>query len=55
MGRDQCWLTFTEALEMYLVARASLETAPHNSRRYDDNVADMEIAKEHMNALTGDK
>ena len=52
MKRDDCYMTFSEALEQYLAARDDIATAPINCRRYDDDLEQMNIAKEHMDALT---
>ncbi len=51
MKREACWLTFSEALEKYLDAR---ENARHfgEGRKRAEALEDMEIAKQHMDALT---
>lgn len=54
MTRDECWMTFSEALEDYLLAR---ETAKHfgPGRNRDEEIERMKTAAEHMDALTAEK
>lgn len=51
MKREDCWMTFSEALEKYLEAReGSRHFGPGRNR--DDCLEDMRTAAEHMDALT---
>ena len=50
MTREDCWMTFTEALEQYLTARES--NAPEGSHRWHEDQSFMRDAAEHMDALT---
>lgn len=51
MTRDQCWMTFNEALEEYLTNREqSRHFGPGHNR--NECLRQMEIAAEHMDALT---
>lgn len=52
MNREDCWMTFTEALEKYLNARVEKNSAPEGCRRYVSACEDMKEASEHMDALT---
>lgn len=45
-------MTFTEALEQYLVYREDLTTAPDGCRRWHDDMDKIKEAQEHMDALT---
>lgn len=49
--RAGCWMTFSEALEAYLVAR---EASQHfgAGRNRDGELANMKIAANHMDVLT---
>lgn len=51
MKREDCWLTFSEALEQYLESR---EAVRHFGEGYNQTQAleDMQTAAEHMDALT---
>ncbi len=53
MTRKECWMTFSEALEMYLNAR---DAAKHfgEGRNRADAEDDMKVAKQHMDALTAE-
>lgn len=53
MNREDCWMTFTEALEQYLKARhdLSLTTSKWDRDLYQER---MKEAAEHMDALTGE-
>lgn len=53
MKREDCWMNFSEALEDYLDARDNNATAPVGCKRWIDNTERMDVAKAHMNALTG--
>lgn len=50
--RSDCWLTFTEALEMYLTARAERADAPEGCHRWEQAGEDMRVASQHMDILT---
>ncbi|MCZ8255169.1 MAG: hypothetical protein O9327_05855 [Polaromonas sp.] len=50
--RNDCWLTFTESLEMYLTARAERADAPVGSHRWEKASEDMNVASQHMDILT---
>lgn len=51
MTREECWMTFSEALELYLQSRETARyLAPGRNR--DDRLFDMKVAAEHMDALT---
>ena len=51
MKREDCWMTFSEALERYLTKR---EEARHfgAGRNREAALQDMQDAAEHMDALT---
>ena len=52
MKRDECWMTFSEALESYLDNRdLRAKLAPGRNR--DDCEEQMRVCAEHMDALTG--
>lgn len=51
MTRDECWMTFSEALERYLKAREELYRAA-SPRLIAQAKEQMEEAAEHMDALT---
>ena len=51
MKREDCWMTFTDALELYLDSREC--DAPPGCDRWECAQSDMRLAKEHLNALTG--
>lgn len=51
MTRDECWMTFSEALELYLQSRETARCWPPG-RNKDDRLFDMKVAAEHMDALT---
>jgi hypothetical protein len=50
MKREDCWMSFSEALELYLQARQS--AAPIDSSAGKEALRDVELAMMHMNALT---
>jgi hypothetical protein len=54
MNREDCYMTFSEALESYLQARACVAHfgEGHNRRCAQE---DMRIAAEHMDALTAEQ
>lgn len=54
MKREECWMTFSEALEKYLRARDSLQLYGEGRNR-DEALETMQEAAEHMDALTGDE
>jgi hypothetical protein len=53
MNREDCYMTFSEALESYLQARESTRHfgEGHNRRCAQE---DMRVAAEHMDALTAE-
>lgn len=54
MDRKDCWMTFSEALELYLDARQRMvHYGPGHNRRMAEQ--DLENAKKHMDALTSDQ
>ena len=52
MRREQCWMTFSQALEQYLDARERKDHHGQNGRSWQRALADMQEAAEHMDALT---
>jgi len=52
LKREDCWMTFSEALERYLEARETKADAPEDSNRWRRAKEDMDIAVEHLDALT---
>ena len=54
MKREDCWMTFTEALEQFLTAREERADAPTGCRRWQRACDDMADAEKHMNALTSE-
>lgn len=52
MTREQCWLSFSQALEMYLTARQVMGSSPEGCSRWEDAKHDKELAAEMMDALT---
>lgn len=51
MKREDCWMSFSEALEKYLMARAAVaHFGPGHNRECAKE--DMREAAEHMDALT---
>jgi len=52
MNREDCWMSFSEALESYLDARENNQDAPEGCHRWHDNMQQMAEAKLHMDALT---
>lgn len=54
MKREDCWMTFSEALEMYLVARSELTHFGPGLNKAEA-LEKMKTATEHMNALTGNE
>lgn len=53
LTRENCWMTFSEALEQYLVGRNQL----HNCRvdgspDHEEATLNMRLAAEHMDVLT---
>jgi hypothetical protein len=52
MKRSDCYLTFTEALERYLLARDAVIHHPEGSREHAKALDELEVAREHMEALT---
>ena len=54
MKREDCWMTFSEALEMYLVSRSEAVRFGSGSDREEEKEK-MKTAADHMNALTGNE
>ena len=52
--REDCWMTFTEALEMYLANRDMLHHFGPGAN-LDEAKANMQLAAEHMDALTSEQ
>ena len=52
MKREDCWMTFSEALKKYLAARA-LRKATNSPRVAAEAHQEVVEAVEHMEALTG--
>ena len=52
MEREDCWLTFTEALDQYLEMRDRLNNINDDDVYKDRYEDDMRDAANHMNALT---
>lgn len=53
MKRDECWMTFSEALEQYLNAREDQHNdCPVGCTRWQANQQAMSDAAAHMDALT---
>jgi hypothetical protein len=51
MKRDECWMNFTEALELYLQSREVMRQRPPGSEAYRNAESDLQAAKDHMDAL----
>lgn len=51
MKRDECWMTFSEALERYLDARDAAKHFGYGVNR-TPALEEMKEAAEHMDALT---
>jgi hypothetical protein len=51
MNREDCWMTFSEALERYLTAREDLASA-RTKEQMEFPREQMKEASEHMDALT---
>lgn len=51
MEREDCWMTFSEALEKYLRARDSLSIFGEGRNR-NEALETMQECAEHMDALT---
>lgn len=51
MTRNECWMSFSEALDMYMTARAEIAHFGEGANRRHA-MADLETAKAHMDALT---
>lgn len=52
MTRDECWMTFTEALESFLDNRDNLRDARGRNNKFDIEVAESRIeqARDHLEA-----
>ena len=55
MKKEDCWMTFSDALEEYLGARDEKLNSKPDTRAWKDACARMDVAKEHMDALTSDE
>lgn len=54
--REDCWMTFSQSLEHYLVAREVLgECQVSHGEKYDDATREMRCAARHLDLLTGSK
>lgn len=51
MKRDECWMDFTDALELYLQSREVMRQRPPQSEAYRNAESDLQAAKDHMDAL----
>lgn len=51
MKRDECWMDFTDALELYLRSREVMRQRPPESEAYRNAESDLQAAKDHMDAL----
>ena len=51
MNKDDCWMTFSEALEMYLENREVAQQSKPGRNR-DECLVHMDVAAKHMDALT---
>lgn len=54
MKREDCWMTFTQALEQFLVARETLIDRPC-ARLKELAESNLNDAKDHLEALTGNE
>lgn len=52
MERDECWMTFTEALEEYLENRERLRDCSDTDCYRDMYESNLDEAKRHLEALT---
>jgi len=52
MEKQDCWMSFSEALERYLTAREEAKDAPPGSDRRIAAEDVMEMCQDHMDALT---
>lgn len=55
LKRDECWMTFTEALEQYITYRSVVASTPVDKPQWETAKDMMLEASRHMEALTGDK